>query len=254
MDNSVASQPNKGRVRILDVLRGFSLLSMIAFHTTYDLLVFFGWDIPWYYEWPGRLWQQSICWVFILVSGASLHYGRNTLRRGLTVLICAMGLTLVTVVATPGQAIWFGVLHFMGSAMLLVGLLRPVLQRLPEVVGLVASFALFLLLYGLPRGYLGIGPLQLVQLPYGLYAFDWLAPLGFPGPGFVSADYFPLLPWLLLYLTGWFGWALLKDRAPRGVPGKNPLEWMGRHSLLIYMLHQPVIFGVLWLLGWAGLV
>lgn len=244
----------KKRVRVLDALRGFSLVSMIAYHTMYDLVVLFGVRAAWYFGWPGYVWQQSICWVFILVSGASMHYGRHTARRGLIVFACAMLLTLVTRLAMPDQLILFGVLHFMGAAMLISAGLSPLLRRVKPLAGAVVSFLLFVLLRGVPQGFIGLLDWPLVYLPQELYTQSWLFWLGLPGPGFASSDYFPLIPWLFLFWTGYFGFACIKDKVPLGVPGKNPLEFLGRHSLLIYMAHQPVIYGVCTLLARAGVL
>ena len=244
----------KNRARILDVLRGFSLVSMITYHTMYDLVVLFGVRAPWYFGWPGYLWQQSICWVFILVSGASMNYGSHTARRGLIVFGCAMALTIVTLLAMPGQLIVFGVLHFMGLAMLISAGLGPLLKKVKPVAGAVASFLLFVLLRGVPQGFIGLLDWPLVYLPNALYSQSWLFWLGLPGPGFASADYFPLVPWLFLFWAGYFGFACVKAKVKLGAPGKNPPEFLGRHSLLVYMVHQPVIYGVCMLLWWAGVL
>jgi uncharacterized membrane protein len=81
---------------------------------------------------------------------------------------------------------------------------------------------------------------------------DWLLPLGIPGPSFSSFDYFPLIPWLGIFLIG----AVLGKRiyaSKRGLlPWPLPATFVnaaGRHSLLIYIVHQPVIMGVLYVLG-----
>ncbi|MDL2253342.1 DUF1624 domain-containing protein [Ruminococcaceae bacterium OttesenSCG-928-I18] len=242
----------KARVRVLDTLRGFSILSMVLYHGMFDLVYMFGVDLPWYRGWPGYLWQQSICWVFILVSGASLHYGRHTLKRGLVVLGCGLLVSLVTAVGMPSQAIWFGILHFMGAAMLLSLPLRPLLKKVPVWGGAAACFALFLFTKGVPYGFLGIADHPLLTLPEVLYSTPFLFPLGLQNAAFSSGDYFPLIPWFFLFLTGWFIWAGLKDKAPRSTKRPGPLGFLGRHSLLIYMLHQPVLYGLFWLLNLAG--
>ena len=80
--------------------------------------------------------------------------------------------------------------------------------------------------------------------------FDWLLPLGIHGPEFSSFDYFPLVPWFGVFLAG----AALGKRIyapgrsliPRP-PGETFINIAGRHSLLIYLVHQPVIMAVLYL-------
>lgn len=241
-------RPAAPRVRLLDALRGFSLVSMVAYHAMYDLVYMFGINAPWYRALPGYVWQQSICWVFILVAGAAVHYGRHRLRHALVVLGCAAALTLVTALAMPGMLIAFGVLHMLGCCMLLAALCWPLLQKIPPSAGVAVSAALFVFTKCLPRGALGFLDWPLVRLPAALYRTKWLFWLGLPGPGFASSDYFPLLPWVFLFFAGFFGWALVKGRAALARPaprGRNPLEWLGRHSLPVYMAHQPATLGLL---------
>ena len=79
----------------------------------------------------------------------------------------------------------------------------------------------------------------------------WLYPLGLQYPGFSSADYFPLMPWLFLFLVGtvFGGWCLNhRENKVLTAPLPTPLTFLGRHSLLIYVLHQPVLFGLSYLL------
>ncbi len=248
-----ATLPRK-RVRLLDGLRGFSVMSMVAYHGMFDLVWLFGVNIAWYKGWQGYLWQQSICWTFILVSGAALHYGKKTLQRGALVLGCALVVTLVSYMAMPGQLVVFGVLHMLGLSMLLFGALRRLLEKIPPLWGFLGSFVVFLLTKSLPWGFLGVGDVALWALPGALYQTPFLFPLGLPGPGFFSGDYFPLLPWFFLFLAGYYGWGLLKNRAKASPPGRNPLEWAGRHSLLIYMLHQPLLYGLCLLLAAVGIL
>ena len=88
---------------------------------------------------------------------------------------------------------------------------------------------------------------HLLALPEGLYRNLFTAWLGFPAEGFVSSDYFGLLPWIFLFWTGLFLYRLHPGDAKTGlrIPG---ITAMGRHSLLVYLLHQPIIYGVLMLL------
>lgn len=225
----------------LDTLRGLTLLSMMAYHACWDLVYLFGKDWSWYGSFPAHVWQQSICWTFILLSGYCFHLGRRQVRRGLLALAGSAAVSLGGLAA--GSPIWWGVLTLLGTAQLVTVPLDGLLHRVPPRLGVAASFSLFLLLRDVNAGYLGFEGVRVLALPEAWYRGFFTAFLGFPGPGFRSADYFSLLPWLFLFWTGWFLYRLRPEpeREIR-LPGVTAL---GRHSLLAYLLHQPVIYGVL---------
>ena len=200
----------------LDTLRGLTLVSMIAYHACWDLVWMFGMDWDWYRGQGAFFWQQSICWTFILLSGYCWSLGRRHLRRGLTVFAAGALVSAVTLIAMPENAVRFGVLTLLGSASLLLIPLERILRRVPARLGLVGSFFLFGLLRNVSDGFLGLGGKVWISLPETWYCNAVSAYLGFPPPGFFSTDYFPLLPWLLLFLTGIFSGV---RRRMRPVPG-----------------------------------
>ena len=115
-------------------------------------------------------------------------------------------------------------------------------------LGLAGAFGLFLLVRNINDGFLGFAGVPILMLPRSWYANLFTAGLGFPGPGFVSSDYFALLPWLLLFWTGYFLYRL-RPAEPLLPDIRLPgFSAMGRHSLLIYLLHQPVLYALLVLL------
>lgn len=236
-----------GRRAGLDTLRGVTILSMTAYHACWDLVYIFGADWPWYHGIGAYLWQQSICWTFILLSGYCWSLGRHRLRRGLLAVGGGALVSLATLLVMPEDPILFGVLTFLGSAALLLIPLERVLRRVPARAGLGGSFGLFLLLRDVNRGFLGFESIRLAALPAWLYHNMGTAFLGFPPEDFFSTDYFSLFPWLFLFLTGYFLYRALEGRK-RGCVW----EWsvpvvstMGRHSLVIYLLHQPLVYGLL---------
>ena len=233
----------KGRWDGLDTLRGATLISMIAFHASWDLVYMFGVSWPWYHSFGAYVWQQSICWTFILLSGFCLHLGRHRLRRGLAAFLGGAAVSAVTMIAMPGSSVFFGVLSFLGTATLISIPLEPLLRRIPTRAGLSGSFLLFMLLRDVNEGFLGFEGVRIAALPDGFYRNLLTACLGFPPAGFVSSDYFSLFPWLFLFLTGYFLYELRRDTPPRlRLPVVTAL---GRRSLVVYLLHQPLIYGVL---------
>ena len=238
----------KKRLHLLDALRGLCLISMIAFHGMWNLVYLFGVDAPWYRETPGYVWQQSICWTFILLSGFCWSFSRNHLKRGMLVFGGGLIVTAATCLLMPQNRIVFGVLTCIGSCMLLLIPLEKWAKKVPAVAGMAVSFLLFAVLRNCSSGSLGFESLVICRLPDELYRNYLTAYLGFPQPGFFSTDYFPLIPWFFLFLTGFFLRRVLAQRNLNEklfAKGKVPvLNWIGRHSLIVYLLHQPILYGL----------
>mgnify|MGYP000733154684 CR=1 FL=1 len=234
-----------GRYALLDELRGLDLVSMMLYHACWDMMFLFGIWMDWYAGMPGRLWQQTICWVFILLSGFCVPLGHRTLKRGAQVFAAGALVTVVTLVFMPEDRVIFGVLTFLGTAMLLTGVLEPLLKKIPPAAGLAVSAVLFALTYHLDERWLGFGGCALRCRMHGtritLQRFSAFCPSIFIPPIILPAA-------VAVFVLG----RVLSARrggpgadgtaAPFGLPGTG---WMGRHSLLLYLLHQPVIYGVL---------
>ena len=248
LESASTKKTPAGRYALLDELRGLDLISMMLYHACWDLIFLFGMQADWYYAAPGRIWQQSICWIFILLSGFCVPLGHRTLRRGAIVFGGGALVTAVTLLFMPEDRVVFGVLTLLGSAMILTALLRPVLDRIPPVAGIAVSAVLFAFTRHIAAGYVGFGS-WMIFLPEGLYANYLTAFFGFAPWWFYSTDYFSLLPWIFLFWVGFFLHGLVgrQRMEPLRRSVCPPLGWMGRHSLLLYLLHQPVIYGVLYL-------
>jgi uncharacterized membrane protein len=230
----------------LDTLRGVALVNMIAYHACWDIVNFFEVDWGWYGSFWAYLWQQSICWTFVLLSGFCWNLGRRKGRRGLAALGGGALVSAVTVTLMPSGRIICGVLTLLGTATLLTIPLDRLLRRVPARLGAACSFLLFLLTRETAQGFLGLQGVRLVTLPRSWYQNDVTACLGFPGPSFQSADYFPLLPWIFLFWTGYYLYRLRRqERREISLP---VVTGLGRNSLLVYLLHQPVVCGALWIL------
>lgn len=239
------------RYLVLDKIRGFTLISMLAYHTIWDLVYIFGLPWLWYSSPLGFLWQQSICWSFILLSGFCWSFGRRKLKRGLIVFLAGGLVTAATVLFMPESRVVFGVLSLLGSCMLLMIPLEKLLKKCKALPGLACAFALFALSYHVNQGYLGFFGLNLYKLPQALYSNLLTSYLGFPPAGFYSSDYFSLFPWLFLFITGYFLHRIFESRAllPKlKGQGSSILSWLGQKSLPVYLLHQPLIYGLLYLI------
>ena len=250
----------KKRYELFDSLRGLVLISMILYHGTWDLVYMFGKEWSWYHGTGAYLWQQSICWSFILLSGFCWSMGKQPLKRGLMVFGGGLIITFVTLLFMPENRVVFGVLTLIGSCMLLMIPLHNGFKSLMPVIGLIGSVVLFLITRNVNDGYLGFEGLNIVKLPESLYRGLVMTYLGFPHKGFYSTDYFSLIPWLFLFCAGYFLYHLLQNKKyvflwkKVFTKGIKPLSFMGRHSLIIYLLHQPVIYGVLTSLAMFGIL
>ena len=233
----------KKRVWELDAFRGLCVLGMVIVHFVYDLIDLYAlvdWEYPeWFLfvmKWGGLL--------FILISGICATLGRRSVRRGVIVVLCGLVCTAVTYgmyrfgMAGKGLIIYFGVLHCLGTCMILWWLFKRLPTWLLAVLGIAMAVA------GLY--------LQTRTFDTGL----WLMPLGFMPDGFASSDYFPLLPNLGYFLLGGVLGRTLYRKQETLLPKVNEnnpvlrfLRLCGRHSLWIYLLHQPVLSGLCWLLS-----
>ncbi len=234
---------------------------MILYHMMWDLVYLFGFPIEWYRTAAGYVWQQSICWTFILLSGFCFPFGQRKLRRGLLVFFSGLLVMAVTNIFMPEDRVVFGVLTLLGSCMLLMIPLDRLVQRWcarqqassfsMELTGLVVSMLFFLSFRNINMGYGGFESLRTFAIPQTLYRDLFTTYLGFPYPEFFSTDYFSLMPWFFLFSTGYFLHGVVKKQGclPLLLKGSfRPIEWLGRHSIWIYLLHQPVLMLVLRLL------
>ena len=227
----------KKRIWELDAFRGLCILGMVIIHFIFDLTRLYHvihWDAPELFffvlNWGGML--------FVLLSGICATLGSRSVYRGIIVFLCGMICTAVTAgmylldMAESYIVIRFGVLHCLGLCMILWAIFRK-----------------------LPAWALGVIGAVLMILGFwfqGIYVQPkWLFPLGLVTTSFSSADYFPLLPNLGYFLLG----SVLGRTLYRGkqsllptVNTHNPilrfLTFCGRHSLLIYLLHQPILSGL----------
>ncbi len=242
----------KQRYVLLDSLRGIALVNMIAYHAMWDLVYIYGVEAAWYMSEGAYIWQQAICWTFIILSGFCFSLGKKHFRRGITVFVAGLIVSVVTLIFMPYSAIRFGILTCLGSCMLIMIPLDKLFRKIPAYIGAPISFILFLFTRGCNWGNLGFFGKTLIELPQSWYSNLFTAYLGFPSPSFSSSDYFSVFPWLFLFIFGYFLFKLFgANPKVKSVfaKGKIPvLNFLGKHSLIVYMLHQPVIYGLFMLI------
>lgn len=239
----------KQRFYWIDNIRAIAMISMIIYHAVWDLVWLYGMDWSWYRSNLAFLWQQSICWTFILLSGFCWSFSKNPLKQGLIVSGGGLLVTLVTMIFSYDSRVIFGVLNLIGASALLMIPLRKYFEKISAGAGAVLMFLLFAFTYGINDRELGFFGLNLLELPWAFYKNMVTTFLGFPFPLFYSSDYFSIFPWTFLYFTGYFLYRLWKEEKIPGAKCFNRklpvLTALGKKSLFIYMLHQPIIYGIL---------
>lgn len=238
------------RYNLIDALRGFALVNMIVFHFCYDIFMIYGLNTKWASAPLVIAWERFICISFILISGVCLHFSNHPYRRGIIINLCGFLITAVTFFAMPEQAVWFGVLNLIGTSMLITAALRGLFDKINPFLGPALSLLCFAVFYGVPERYIGFFNLKLFDLPDFFYQFKYVAFIGFPDSGFRSSDYFPVITWIFVYILGYFLWRIIKQFGKEKIFRQRVyfLDFLGRHSLLIYLLHQPLLMGICFLI------
>ena len=236
----------------VDLLRGVAIVLMVLYHLVFDLNYFAVYDI----EVSSGFWltvARAAASLFLLLVGLSLTLSHSRaqllgqedrfffrlLTRSAWILGLALGITIVTYLFIGRGFIIFGVLHLIGLSLLLAyPFLR--LQRANFIFGL-----LFILLGAY---------LQTISV-----GFPWLLWLGLTPPDFYSVDYFPVFPWFGVILVGMGLGSQLYPGYRRRIPVRDisqspfvrALAFLGRNSLVVYLVHQPVMIAILYLAGAA---
>ncbi len=231
----IANKLMKSNQRIweIDFARGVAILLMIAFHLAFDLAEFYQQPITYksgviYYT------GKAAAILFILLAGISSTFSSSNLLRGCKLILWGVIIWGVVGIAIPGSNIIYGILHFLGSCIILQHLLKLNRLNTPALL-LTANLSIML----------GI-IFSRINMPNNI-----LAPLGLTNANFFAVDYYPLFPWLGIFLLGLALGKLLYAQ-PHRISGagryNDPISFLGRHSLTVYLLHQPVILSLLFLL------
>ncbi len=249
----------KNRIHLLDEIRGFAVLFMVIYHSFYIFADFYGFDFAAKVVETLSPAALFVACLFIGICGFCCNLSRNNFKRGAVILGMGLGVTLVTAVIMPllgfiDCEIWFGILHFLGVAVLLFALISKLFTRINGYAGVLVSLALFIFFFGIEKHTLGFGGLLKINLPDSLYTTKWLVPFGIYPAGFFSADYFPILPFIFMFFVGAFIGIIVKAKGFGGYAHKKrvpPLSFLGRHALIVYIIHIPIIAGIGYIIDFA---
>ncbi len=220
----------KRRIWEIDAFRVVAMFLMIGFHFVYNLNVFAGVDISYttgFWMWVGTVAGLS----FIFVSGISSGFSSNPVKRGLMVLGFGMIITFVSYLVLGDTYIRFGILHLLGVCMIL----SPLIHKIH------ASSIIIL------AGIIMVTSNQVANITVNT---NLLLPIGLRYAGFRSVDYYPLIPYLSVFMLGIIAYKFYYYR------GKSLFRFnfenqfitrVSKSSLTIYLLHQPIILAAMFL-------
>lgn len=242
-----ASNSKPVRYPLIDVLRGSAIAMMIVFHFCFDLWTFGYADFDFYHDPFWLNFQILIVSLFTFVMGMSFQIAhqkkfdwRKYFRRLGLVGLCALLITISTYIINGERFIYFGILHFIFVASILV---IPFVRLYWSNLVLGSGIIIINNLYENPV--------------FNQIHLQWIGFMTYK-PG--TDDYEPLVPWLGMVLLGMFfaRWAIVNERITLFTTWQiksRPtalLRFAGVHSLVIYMLHQPILYGMFYLVGWLG--
>jgi len=231
---------NKDRIQAIDFIKGIDIVFMVLFNYSITLDYFNLIQIPSDYLYRYML-PISIASIFIFMSGISAHLSfekhkeKLTQRyfiRGMKLLFFAILITLFTYVFVPGKTIYFGILHFFAVASFII----PVFIKYTRL-NLIAGLSIIL---------------SGVHLQQQTFNFSYLLWLGFVPENFSTFDYFPLIPWLGVILLGVYfsRYIVVKTANIKFNSGfSSVLKFLGKHSLTVYLIHQPLLIMLLIVFG-----
>lgn len=213
------------RITIFDTVRGFTMISMAGFHACYDLAYLYGWDMPWFTQTVFQdIWRASISWVFLFIAGWMCTLSRNNIKRAAKYALAALVVWLATTLVSVDDSVNFGIIYCMAACTGIVALTDPVLKKISARWGMSLCLVMFALTWSIPKT---------------IYPVPYLAWLGFPSPGFVSGDYYPIIPFIFMYLAGYFAAHIAQGIDRPSLAGPTPTPC--RRSPALDVMHYPFI-------------
>ncbi len=208
---------------------------MMSYHLAYDLSDYYGWNIN-VYSGGWKLLEQSCATLFLLLTGFCFVLSQKRsrswkkyFRRGLKILAYGFVVSIATYLFDSETYVRFGILHLIGISTMLLPFFAP-LKTLNVIIGmLIITCGAF--------------------IRSGTSSSELLLPFGLTPLGFMTIDYFPMLPWFGVVLIGVAMGYAFHSKIPLHAEEKSrtqsAIKWISAHSLVIYMVHQPIFLALL---------
>lgn len=246
---------NSKRIHTLDTVRGIIIIGVVIYHFIFDLIVIYEIDFPIFFSWWINAIRDFGAGMLIFISGISSYLSRSNLKRGIKALVVAAGLSIVTWIFVRDEFIFIGILHFLGFCMVISHFTIKYIKKIPALPGMIVCTLGFILTYNIYYGRVEFFGLWSYVLP--LQWFDSMGTylLGINWHGLHSADYFPLLPWIFVFIAGNIMGRYFKEGRIPKIMYRDfcpVISYIGTKTLLIYIVHQPVIYGIMELIYSAG--
>lgn len=240
------------RYSFLDELRGFLVICMVFFHALFIPANIFGADKLYSLIDFFSIFEPYFASLFIIISGLCCVLSRSNFDRGIKALTVAFIITGVTVNLVNfgiDEKIYFGIIHLLAVCMITAGIVLPIYKKINPIFSGIINLILFYITYHFADGYLKVFNffLSVKGIKYG----DKLLAFGFNTSYITMADYFPIFPWAFMFFAGvslgiyfnnhGFPNFFIKTRI-------KPFEIIGKHALVIYILHQPILFLVFYII------
>ena len=272
------------RVFELDALRGLSIFMMICHHLIWDIRYLLGYDTLFKFErgiFFTYILQPLFLCCFIMISGVCCTFSRNNLKRSLRLLLGAVALSVIMALVSflllkievisdlheEGLFVFFNILHLLTVGTFICFLIEKGEKRATiadsdsEIVTLRAPSAMTnsILIVVALMIFMSDSFVRMLRgtvdtyafLPLGIYPYDYIS----------MGDYLPLIPWLGVFLIGMVLGRILYANKKTAFPGApklliqltRPFEFIGRHALFVYLIHQPILLAILFGGRYSGL-
>ena len=217
------------RIGVIDFFRGLLIIGMVIYHLGYSLSDIFHVEINFNNQIIHYIQFLGVS-LFILICGIASNFSRNNLKRGIIMLLMALLISLITYLYNPNFYIKFGILHFLGSATIIYHLYKKFnYQNLVYLLFFTICITVVFRQIDVTNPYL---------FPLGLY-----------NNAFSSSDYVPIFGFIIPFIIGNIIGKYIKEIKWRPTKfNDNVITTIGRQGLIIYLLHQPIIIGILYLI------